>query len=134
MKGCQYNDEENSDEEVFELVTDGQYSRRGDVSEISYHESSVTGMEGSTTRLLVEPDRVTLTRGSWFGGDMIFQESQKHHFLYETPFGALTMGIDTRGITKALDERGGSVAIQYVIDVDNVIISRNLFRIDVRAD
>jgi uncharacterized beta-barrel protein YwiB (DUF1934 family) len=120
------------EEEKFELITDGEFSKREDVARISYFDSGVTGFSGSETTFVVEPKRITLTRGSWFGGDMVFDEAQKHHFLYHTPYGALTMGIDTECITRALGENGGDLHIKYAIDVDNVVVSRNSFKIIVK--
>jgi uncharacterized beta-barrel protein YwiB (DUF1934 family) len=130
IKGSQTSPGE--EEECFELVTDGQYSRKNGVSKITYQESGVTGFEGMETSFLVEPERITLRRDSWWGGDMIFEEEHKHHFLYETPYGSLTMGIDTERIVHDIDEHGGSLHIQYVIDVENVIVSRNDFKISIK--
>jgi len=121
------------DEESFELVTDGEYLRKDGVSTFSYIESELTGLNGLLTTFNVEPDRVVLRRGGEFSGDMIFSENQKHNFLYETPFGSIMMGIDTRSITKNMRDDGGSLEIRYDIEVDNVSVSRNLFKIDIRT-
>jgi uncharacterized beta-barrel protein YwiB (DUF1934 family) len=64
---------------------------------------------------------------------MIFSESQKHHFLYETPFGAITMGINTHSIKKNLRDDGGHLEIRYDIQVDNIAVSSNLFEIDIKS-
>ncbi|MDR0445758.1 MAG: DUF1934 domain-containing protein [Oscillospiraceae bacterium] len=120
------------DEEQFELITEGSFSRCGDKTRISYSDVGMPGPGTSETTFLVEPSRITLTRASWYGGDMVFDEKKKHHFLYQTPFGALTMGIDTESITRELNERGGGLHIKYALDVDNVVVSRNSFKIDVK--
>ncbi|MDR2502137.1 MAG: DUF1934 domain-containing protein [Oscillospiraceae bacterium] len=120
------------DEEKFELITDGLYTQGGDVSRISYTDSGVMGNENSETTFVVEPSRITLTRGAWHGGDMVFDEGEKHHFLYQTPFGSLMMGIDTESIDRNLSRDGGDLFIRYSIDVDNVIVSRNSFKISVK--
>jgi len=122
-----------SDDESFELMTDGEYSSEDDVSTFSYIESELTGLNGLLTTFNVEPDRVVLRRGGGINGDMIFSETQKHHFLYETPFGSITMGIDTHSIKKNMREDGGSLEIRYDIEVDNVSVSQNLFKIDIRC-
>jgi uncharacterized beta-barrel protein YwiB (DUF1934 family) len=121
------------DEEAFELITDGEYTVMGDFSSFSYMESDLTGTDGTLTTFNVEPDRVTLSRGSGLVGDMIFSESQKHHFLYETPMGSILMGIDTHSIKQEMTDDGGSLEIRYDIEVDNVFVSRNLFEINVRT-
>ena len=121
------------DDDSFELMTDGEYSQKNGVSTFSYIESELTGLDGLLTTFNVEPDRVVLSRGGGINGDMIFSETQKHHFLYDTPFGAITMGIDTHSITKNMRDDGGSLEIRYDIEVDNISVSQNLFQIDVRT-
>ena len=122
-----------SDDEGFELMTDGEYTQKNGVSTFSYVESELTGIDGLLTTFMVEPDRVVLYRGDGSGGDMIFDESLKHHFLYDTPYGSVTMGIDTLSIKKNLRDDGGKLEIRYDIEVDNIAVSQNLFEIDIRA-
>ena len=119
------------DGDAFELMTDGEYTRENGKTTFSYVESQLTGFDGLLTTFDVEPDRVVLRRGDGLDTDMIFSEKQKHHFLYETPFGAITMGIDTHSITKNMREDGGHLEIRYDIEVDSVSVSSNLFQIDI---
>jgi uncharacterized beta-barrel protein YwiB (DUF1934 family) len=121
-----------NDVEKFELITEGIFQRCGDSTKISYPDGGVYGADPSETTFLVEPSRITLTRGSWYGGDMVFDEKTKHHFLYRTPFGELPMGIATESITRELGERGGGLQIKYALDVNNVVVSRNSFKINVK--
>ena len=121
-----------SEEEEFELITEGKFEREGEKTEISYLDSETTGFAGSQTTFIVEPEKITLTRDSWYGGDMVFEESKKHHFLYQTPFGSLTMGIATERVSSELGENGGNLQIKYALDVDNVVISRNSFNITIK--
>jgi len=122
-----------SDDDGFELMTDGEYVQENGISSFSYVESELTGIDGLLTTFDVEPDRVVLRRGDGMSGDMIFSENLKHHFLYETPYGSVTMGIDTLSIKKNLRDDGGRLEIRYDIEVDNVPVSQNLFEIDIRA-
>ena len=121
-----------SEEEQFELITEGQFTHAVEKSEISYLDSETTGFAGSQTTFIVEPEKITLTRDTWYGGDMVFDEAEKHHFLYQTPFGSLTMGIATERVSSELGENGGNLQIKYALDVDNIVISRNSFNITVK--
>jgi uncharacterized beta-barrel protein YwiB (DUF1934 family) len=123
-----------SDEESFELVTDGEYTIVNGIAEFSYLESALTGSDyaGMKTSFVVEPAHVVLTRAGGLIGEMIFTEGRKHHFVYETNYGSLTMGIDTQSITQALNEDGGDLEIHYAIDVDNIVMSRNSLKINVK--
>ena len=122
-----------SDDESFELLTDGEYCNKNGISTFNYVESELTGLDGFLTTFKIEQDRVVLKRGGIDCEDMIFAENQKHHFLYETPYGAITMGIDTHSIKKNMSENGGSLEIRYDIEVDNITVSQNLFQINIRT-
>ena len=115
----------------FELMTDGEYSVQNGCSAFSYVESALTGFEGTLTTFAIEQDRIVLRRAGGQSPDMIFSEKQKHHFLYETPMGAITMGIDTHSIKHDLHDQGGNIEIKYDIEVDNVPISHNTFKINI---
>ncbi|MCL2045821.1 MAG: DUF1934 domain-containing protein [Oscillospiraceae bacterium] len=116
----------------FELMTDGEYIQEDGIYTFCYIESELTGLDGLMTTFNVEPDRVVLTRGDGSNGDMVFSEDAKHYFLHNTPYGSITMGIDTHSITKILADDGGCLEIRYDLQVDNVAVSQNLFRIDIR--
>jgi len=121
------------DNDAFELMTDGEYRHTDNISSFSYIESALTGIDGMLTTFDVEPQRIVLRRGDGLTGDMIFDEEEKHHFLYDTPFGAILMGIDTHSIKKNMSEDGGNLEIRYDIEVDNVAVSQNLFKIDIKS-
>ena len=122
-----------SDDDAFELMTDGEYLRHDGISTFRYVESMLTGQDGLLTTFNVEQDRVVLKRGDGLSGDMIFSENQKQHFLYDTPFGSVMLGIDTHSITKNMGDDGGNLEIRYDIEVDNVSVSQNLFKINIRS-
>ena len=63
---------------------------------------------------------------------MEFQEGKKSYFLYETPFGSATMGLDTRRIRSSFDFHGGDMEIEYTVDMDQTIVGRNRFYIQVK--
>ena len=122
------------DTETFELVTDGEYIRREDGAELSYVESELTGYDGLTTTFFVEPEKITLSRAGGATGDMVFSTVQKHHFLFDTGFGSITMGVGTRDVHTEFQGDGGRMVIRYDIDMNNAIVSRNEFEISFTRD
>ena len=122
--------EEEEKPESVELVTDGRYEYGMDASWFTYLESEITGMEGTVTTFRVEPGLVTLTREGSVNSQLLFQKGRKHVFLYDTPFGAMTMGVDTQQLRTETGEHGGRLDIVYSVDVDNVPLGRNTFRSD----
>jgi len=132
IKGSQVND--NGPDEM-ELVTEGRLVRNGEDSyTISYQETELTGLEGTTTVLRIDGSRVTLLREGNFNSQMVFEEGCRHLSMYETPYGSLSVGIDTRRMKNTVGECGGDLEIDYAIEIDNLLAGRNLFKMSVRKD
>ena len=124
---------EDQEPEVIELVTEGQLSQDGeDGYTLSYQESELTGLEGTLTTFQVEPNRVTLLRVGEVNSQMVFEEGRRHLSMYNTPYGALAVGINTRKMRTELNAAGGSIEIDYAIEIDHAVAGENLFRIQVR--
>ena len=120
------------DEDRLEFTTDGYYSYEDGVGCLSYEESEVTGLEGTRTSLFVMPDQVVVDREGTVTSRMVFKEGLKSAFQYATPFGRANLGINTRRITQNMGDHGGRVEIDYVVDMEHVVASRNKFEITVR--
>lgn len=119
--------------EMIELVTEGKLEDRGDEGiTLSYQESEVTGLEGTLTTIQVEPRRVTLQRVGSVNSQMVFEEGRRHLSLYDTPYGALSVGIHTRKMRSSLSPRGGEVTIYYALEIEHGQAGQNMFHIDVR--
>ena len=123
---------EEGEKDAIELSTDGEYCFSADGVLFSYMESELTGLEGTRTSFSVGPQSVVMSREGNLNSRMIFEEGKKHLFMYETPVGAVTMGVKTQKIMNKLGEHGGDIEIDYVLDFDHVIVGRNKFRINVR--
>lgn len=128
IKGMQ---ELNGSSEGDELVTAGVYSHENGITSFSYMESELTGMEGTRTTFEIQKSHVTLTRVGTVNSQMIFETGRKHFFMYDTPFGAFTMGVSTNSISSKMDETGGSLEIRCMIDMENSTVSRNIFKINI---
>ena len=131
IKGTQAVDD--APPEVIELVTEGQL--RGSEREgytLSYQESELTGLEGTLTTFQVEPHQVTLLRVGEFNSQMVFQLGRRHFSMYETPYGALSVGVNTHDLRAELGEHGGKIQISYAIEIEHNVAGENSFLIDVR--
>lgn len=105
--------------DVIELVTDGILENRDGGWALSYEESALTGLEGVNTTFLLEKGCVTLTRTGRLNSQMIFQEGVSHDSLYEMEFGALLMTVCATQISWDLSFQGGTVDLQYQIDIEH---------------
>ena len=130
IRGEQYFDGIDPDET--ELMTEGTMALTEDGMVLSYEESELTGMEGTTTTFEIKGPRVTLTRSGAVNSQMVFEEGRQHTSLYETPFGELSVDIQTSELKHNLTERGGLMEIKYSIAVEHTVTGRNCFKIRVR--
>ena len=125
---------ESSPEEI-ELVTAGTLKRDGlGGYTVSYQETELTGLEGTTTRLHIKGGQVTLLREGSINSQMGFEEGRRHLSMYETPYGALSIGVNTRRMRSTLGEAGGDLEIDYAIEIDNLIAGQNMFRMNVKKN
>ena len=130
IRGEQYFDD--IDPDATELMTEGTMVLTEDGMVLSYEESELTGMEGTTTTFEVNGPRVTLTRTGKVNSQMVFEEGRQHTSLYETPFGELSVDIQTSELKHNLSERGGLMEIKYSIAVEHTTTGRNCFKIRVK--
>lgn len=118
--------------DCIEFTTDGKYSFGKSGAAFSYQESALTGLEGTKTTFLIRPESITINREGKLTSRMVFEEGKKHRFLYQTPYGAATMGLETHFIRSALNEQGGELEILYSTDLEHNPIGKNNFLITIR--
>ena len=130
IRGEQYYDDMEPD--GTELITEGTMEMDGGRILLSYEETELTGMQGTTTCFIVEENRVTLVRSGSVSSQMVFEEGRQHTSLYETPFGEMAVDIQTAKLLHNLNERGGLMEIKYSIAVEHTVTGRNRFKIRVK--
>ncbi len=130
VKGMQKYD--NMESDTVELVTEGQLQRENDVYILTYLESEITGMDGTQTTITVQGDQVTLVRAGQFNSQMVFQEGRRHLSMYNTPYGALAIGVNTRHLLVDLNDEGGDLEVDYTIEVEHAVAGRNIFQMSIK--
>ena len=130
IRGEQYFD--GIDPDAQELMTEGTMTLTEDGMVLAYQETALTGMEGTTTSFQIQGPQVILTRSGTVNSQMVFEEGRQHTSLYETPFGELSVDIQTSVLKHNLTERGGLMEIKYSIAVEHTVTGRNCFKIRVR--
>lgn len=120
------------EKQTVSIVTEGTMRLVGDTVFLSYEESEVTGMEGTTTTFQVEKDQVILTRTGAVESQMVFEKGKKNVSLYNMGFGALTIGVQARRLKNELGPEGGHLEISYGIEIEDAARGLNSFIIDVR--
>ena len=118
--------------ETIELTTRGTMTGRNGKFAISYEETELTGNQGVTTTFLVlNPRRVVLTRAGAVQSKMVFEEGVKDESFYELGFGSLLIGIYAHRVVSELSEAGGRLVIDYSVEIEQSMSSRNNYEITV---
>lgn len=130
VKGSQTDPDQ--DVNNMELVTEGKYYRKGETYYVTYKESEVTGMEGTTTTLKIADGTVTLMRFGAVNSQMVFERGQKHVSHYDTAFGAFTIGVFASEVNVRVDDNGGEIKVDYHLEIDNNKTGDNDFYMSIR--
>lgn len=118
--------------DVTELMTEGLMTIDGGAITLTYQETELTGMEGTTTSFFIRGDCVELRRTGGINSQMLFQQGKRHSSLYETPWGALLVDVSTTSLSHRLGSRGGILDIRFNIAVDHQVTGENHFKIRVK--
>ena len=123
---------EDSTDDSVELVTSGRFYEKNGNYYVSYKESELTGLGDTTTTVKIEKNKVTVMRFGELETHMIFEEGQKHISYYDMGFGSLTVGVSTRSIDKKLTDAGGSMKIDYAMEINNAVAGESALHMHIR--
>jgi len=120
--------------ESIELITRGTMTGRNGKYAISYEETELTVTPGVTsTFLILNPERVILTRSGDIKSRMVFVKGVKDESLYDMGFGSLLLGVYTKDILVDLSEDGGRLLIDYVVELEQTVTSKNRYEVIVET-
>lgn len=132
LRSVLYADEERTETE---LLTEGTMEQADGKFILSYEDSDVTGFEGATTTITAENDSVvSIVRTGTANSNLVIETGKKHHCLYGTPYGDITVGVFTHKIENDLSENGGKLYLKYTIDVNSAYMSDNEIYIECTTD
>ena len=119
--------------EVIRLDTEGFMEFRNGGWDITYEESELTGLAGVVTTFRVEPGKVLLNREGALNSRMLFQEGVAHDSLYQMPFGAFAMRVETLSLFYDIVPDGGSIDLSYRVTIENTQAGLVEYHMDIRA-
>lgn len=132
LQGLQF-DQREEDADKIETVTVGDYFKKNDRHYVVYEEIT-EGFEQPTKNRLKFSDRmVELTRNGLVNVHMVFQENKKNMSNYNTPFGQILVGIDTKRINIEEKENNIVVDVDYALDINYEFLTDCHIKIDIRS-
>ncbi|MGI9862984.1 DUF1934 domain-containing protein [Moorella naiadis] len=129
VRGTQTN--ELGEQDSIELITEGRFFIRDQHYYILYNETYLSGMEGTTTTLKVEPRRVTLNRMGTAEQKTTFETGILNAGFYVTPYGTMRISVLPSKVEVDLTEQGGSINLEYELQLGQEKVSDNQLQITV---
>lgn len=126
-------DEQGKDEKIT-LETPGIYGETGDMKYVTYKETQLAGMEGTTTTLRMYEDHVNLVREGNFLQDQEYRIGKQSKSLYQTPMGAMEISVMTREIENTIHDGEGRMRLSYDVELKGLFKHLNEIIVEIRED
>ena len=117
--------------DISEFLTVGTMEQTEKGIAISYEESELTGLQGTTTTFQLERDRIVLKREGALRSEMIFAINQEHRSLYDMGMGALLVTVRTIALVQAMDLGGGFADVIYDVIIEDSVMGQVRYHMDV---
>lgn len=125
--------QKSQDEDAIEVQTPGSFSKERDLYCARYDETEISGMEGTTTTIEINPNKLLLIREGTTSAKMEFQKDNKYTTLYNTPYGSLELVILTRDLKIDINENGGEIFVNYDMSVSGQLPQKTELKINIKA-
>lgn len=122
-----------NEEEAIEVVTPGDFYQKDDLYYAVYEETTISGMEGTTTTLKIGKNTLSLIRTGSTSAKMEFEEKKENISMYNTPYGTLELKIKTNNLSINIDNEGGDVFIDYHMSVSGQSPQNTLLNINIKT-
>ena len=106
------------EDELIEVVTPGKFYITKSGYRVEYDETKLSGMEGTKTTMIIKEKYFKLNRVGTTETNMEFEKNTQSVSLYKTPFGAMSVVIDTKDIEVSVDDNGGTIHIVYTLNLE----------------
>ncbi len=123
-------DSKGAEPETMEIKTRGLFKVTDDCrAEISYDETELTGMEGSSTVVsynMKNDGIITMMRTGEVSTTLVFEKGKRHHCVYKTPFMPFEVCVRTIDVQNTL-YIGGELVIDYIVEIRGARAERTKF-------
>ena len=122
------------DGDVIEVVSPGKYIKMDSGYKAVYEETEISGMEGTTTTLIIKDKEVLLEREGTTSTKMLFNEKEPSVSLYNTPYGMMEITINTKKLNVEVNDNGGNIKIDYDMAIAGQEVLTTSLSLNVRAN
>jgi uncharacterized beta-barrel protein YwiB (DUF1934 family) len=117
--------------EVTELTSMGTMEVLDNGISVSYEESELTGLQGTTTSFFFAKDQIHLKREGALRSEMVFAINREHCSLYDMGMGVLMITVRTMSMIQAMGPEGGFADVTYDLIIEDSNMGQVHYHIDV---
>ena len=121
-------------DEVIEVVTPGKFHLGESEFKAVYEESEISGMDGTTTTLVIKDDVLVLEREGSTSTRKKNKKGEDVISLYNTPYGMMNINISTKELDIDMDEDGGVIYTKYVLGLEGQQGITTELKVKIRAN
>ena len=121
-------------DEVIEVVTPGKFHLGESEFKALYEESEISGMDGTTTTLVIKDDALILEREGSTTTRMEFKKGEEVVSLYNTPYGMMNINISTKELDIDMDDDGGVIYTKYILGLEGQPGITTELKVKIRAN
>lgn len=108
-----------------EFVTQGDLFEKNGKYYLKYTEMMNKDEEPFKTTMKIENNKVTILRYGEVNTQMVLETGKKNVNYYETPYGALLVGVTADTMSLDIGEHKGCIKLNYDVEINNELSSRN---------
>ena len=121
-------------DEVIEVVPPGKFHLGESEFKAVYEESEISGMDGTTTTLVIKDDALILEREGSTTTRMEFKKGEEVVSLYNTPYGMMNINISTKELDIDMDDDGGVIYTKYILGLEGQPGITTELKVKIRAN
>lgn len=134
MKGVQVYVDGDGSEEESKSNTQGELLQREDCIYVTFREKNEEEQVEMQSLLKIKSDVVELTRKGQLNAKLIFEKGKKHGSTYITPYGQMSLAVETFELSVLKSEKNMHIQIEYATDLEGRKIADNKMSIVIRSE
>ena len=118
-----------------EMYSDARLRLTDDMFSLSYEESELTGMEGSSSQLSFmrsQPELVTMLRSGSVSTALVFEPNKRHFCTYKTPFMPFEVCVHTLRIDNKLLSEAATLDLDYIVEIRGAQAERCRLHLEIK--
>ena len=132
MKGMQFSlNEATGEGEPIEIITNARYYEKNNSRYLMYDEM-LEGVDEPVSNLVkFSPEVIEVTKKGLINVHMVFEEGKQNLTSYQTPYGALMIGINTHKVEITEEDECIHLEARYGLDINYEFLSDCVISMDI---